>query len=113
MLPDGEDPSSSKNRKAPVNGSYEPTNTYALLLPHRSLFSPEILDHLFAFYSKFGCINHWAPVQGLGRIIIVWSSDDCGHIARISGGGSLTICGDGPERAAGIMHQKTRSAMSI
>ena len=71
--------------------SHEPTNTYALLVPHPALFSTEILELLHGFYGKFGTILHWAPVKGLGRIIIVWDRVEAGRLARQVGGGSLTI----------------------
>jgi hypothetical protein len=71
--------------------THEPTNTYALLVPHSSLFSVDILELLYAFYGRFGTILHWAPVKGLGRVIIVWDRVDAGRSAREIGGGSLTI----------------------
>lgn len=71
--------------------THEPTNTYALLVPHPALFSADVLDLLHHFYSKFGNILHWAPVKGLGRVIIVWDRIEAGPAARAIGGGSLTI----------------------
>jgi hypothetical protein len=71
--------------------THEPTNTYALLMPHPALFATEILSLLHDFYAKFGLILHWAPVKGLGRIIIVWDNDLAGRSARRCGGGTLEI----------------------
>jgi hypothetical protein len=71
--------------------THEPTNTYALLMPHSALFATEILDLLREFYAKFGSILHWAPVRGLGRIIIVWDNDVAGRSARRCGAGTLEI----------------------
>ena len=48
------------------------TNTHALLLPHQSLFLPEILARLKQHYERYGPIAHWAPVRGFGRVIVVY-----------------------------------------
>ena len=63
----------------------EPTNTYALLLPHLSLFGPDILHLLRRFYEKFGPIRHWAPVKAFGRVIIVWDEVDDASQAKKQG----------------------------
>jgi hypothetical protein len=73
------------------DATYEPTNTYALLMPHASLFASDILELLYGFYGRFGTIVHWAPVRGLGRVIIVWNTDVAGRLARQCGAGKLDI----------------------
>jgi calcipressin-2 len=62
-----------------------PTNTYALLLPHPALFHPPTLTLLRTFYSSFGSIRTWAPVRGLGRVIVVWEKDEDGGKAKLEG----------------------------
>lgn len=73
------------------DGLLDDTNTYALLVPHPALFTDQILDLLRDFYSKFGEIVHWAPVKGLGRVILVWENHSAGRIARQGGAGTLSI----------------------
>ncbi|ORY35844.1 Calcipressin-domain-containing protein [Naematelia encephala] len=63
----------------------EPTNSYALLLPHPALFSPPILTLLRDYYEQYGKIAHWAPVRGFGRAIIVWEQVEGARRAKQGG----------------------------
>jgi hypothetical protein len=62
-----------------------PTNTLALLLPHLSLFAPEILALLRTHYEQYGAIAHWAPVKGFGRVIIVYKDEESAAEAKKDG----------------------------
>ncbi|ORX41137.1 Calcipressin-domain-containing protein [Kockovaella imperatae] len=61
------------------------TNTHALILPHQSLFLPEILARLREHYEQYGSIAHWAPVRGFGRVIIVYDSVEGAERAKRQG----------------------------
>jgi len=63
----------------------ERTNTYALLLPHISLFSPAVLSLLRDYYEQYGTIAHWAPVRGFGRAIVVWEEVEDAERAKKEG----------------------------
>ena len=53
----------------------QPTNTLAVTSLPRSFFDPAILNMLRDHFASFGEINQWVPLQGFGRIIIVYESE--------------------------------------
>jgi hypothetical protein len=58
------------------------TNSLALLLPHVALFSPEALQLLRDAFAAYGSLAHWAPVRGMGRVIIVYYDDHAAELAK-------------------------------
>jgi len=50
------------------------TNTLAVTSLPKSFFTSLILDMLRDHFATFGEINQWVPLQGFGRIIIVYES---------------------------------------
>jgi hypothetical protein len=52
----------------------EKTNTLAVTSLPRSFFNSLILNMLRDHFATFGEINQWVPLQGFGRIIIVYES---------------------------------------
>ncbi|KAF4614423.1 hypothetical protein D9613_003334 [Agrocybe pediades] len=60
----------------------EPTNTLAVTSLPKSFFDPLILDMLRDHFSTFGHINQWVPLQGFGRIIIVYEFEHQAELAK-------------------------------
>lgn len=94
------------------------TNTLALILPHRALFQPAALQLLRSAFEGYGHLAHWAPVRALGRVIIVYSTNDAAACAKREGDylrldvefepeEEKTSAGDGQEGYFG--HRRTRS----
>lgn len=53
-----------------------PSNTLILTSLPTPLFHPEIQRHLRAHFSSYGNVSTWAPLAGLGRIIVVYAGDE-------------------------------------
>lgn len=52
-----------------------PTNTLILVLPS-NLFSPRLLSLFKAHFStSYGSIVRWTPLEGLGRVFLVYESE--------------------------------------
>ncbi len=83
--------SPSRTPSSATPPSPPPTNTYALLLPLPALFAPRLLALLRAFYERFGPVRHWAPVRGLGRVIVVWEREADARRAKEGGGDRVEV----------------------
>ncbi|PPQ98311.1 hypothetical protein CVT26_013516 [Gymnopilus dilepis] len=66
-------PSTSSSPPSPP--VMQPTNTLAVTSLPKSFFDPLILDMLRNYFASFGEINQWVPLQGFGRIIIVYENN--------------------------------------
>lgn len=58
------------------------TNTLAVTSLPRSFFDPVILDMLRDHFASYGEINQWVPLQGFGRIIIVYESEQRAELVK-------------------------------
>ncbi len=59
-----------------------PTNTLAVTSLPKSFFDPVILSMLREHFASFGDINQWVPLQGFGRIIIVYEIEHHAETAK-------------------------------
>lgn len=60
-----------------------PTNTLILLLPP-SLFAPALLPLFEAhFASSYGQLESWTPLEGLGRVLVVYQSTASAQAAKL------------------------------
>ncbi|KAF8162795.1 Calcipressin [Crassisporium funariophilum] len=59
-----------------------PTNTLAVTSLPKSFFDPIILTMLRDHFASFGDINQWVPLQGFGRILIVYECEDHAEEAK-------------------------------
>lgn len=84
----------------PSARSPEPTNTLALLLPTQALFAPEPIGVLKAAFEAYGRLVHWAPVRGMGRVILVYDDNDAAARAKRHGDLLRIELGDEAEAAA-------------
>jgi hypothetical protein len=66
-----------------LNGATEPTNTVAVTSVPKSFFDPLILSMLRDHFASYGDINQWVPLQGFGRIIIVYERDESAEMAKL------------------------------
>ncbi|KDR81941.1 hypothetical protein GALMADRAFT_240273 [Galerina marginata CBS 339.88] len=60
----------------------QPTNTLAVTSLPKSFFDPLILSMLRDHFASFGDINQWVPLQGFGRIIIVYEFEHHAELAK-------------------------------
>ncbi|KAF9262616.1 Calcipressin [Marasmius fiardii PR-910] len=51
------------------------TNSLAITPLPKEFFHPQILVHLHHHFETFGTINQWIPLQGFGRILIVYEDE--------------------------------------
>jgi hypothetical protein len=58
------------------------TNTVAVTPLPKSFFDPLILDMLRNHFAGFGDINQWVPLQGFGRIIVVYEAEQHAELAK-------------------------------
>ncbi|KAF9484962.1 Calcipressin [Pholiota conissans] len=58
------------------------TNTLAVTSLPKAFFDPLILSMLREHFASFGDINQWVPLQGFGRIIIVYEFEHCAEVAK-------------------------------
>ncbi|KAK7037563.1 hypothetical protein VNI00_011055 [Paramarasmius palmivorus] len=58
------------------------TNSLAITPLPKAFFHPEILHHLHAHFATFGRINQWVPLQGFGRILVVYETEDDAEKAK-------------------------------
>lgn len=58
------------------------TNTVTVTSLPKSFFDPLILGMLRDHFSHFGDINQWVPLQGFGRIIIVYEAEHHAESAK-------------------------------
>ncbi|KAK1222470.1 hypothetical protein PQX77_014676 [Marasmius sp. AFHP31] len=58
------------------------TNSLAITPLPKEFFHPQILLHLHAHFETFGTINQWIPLQGFGRILIVYEDEDVAEKAK-------------------------------
>ncbi|KAJ3501768.1 hypothetical protein NLJ89_g9194 [Agrocybe chaxingu] len=65
-------PSSSGSSSPPSPPASKPTNTLAVTSLPKVFFDPLILNMLRDHFAAFGEINQWVPLQGFGRVIIVY-----------------------------------------
>ncbi|KAF5318075.1 hypothetical protein D9619_012262 [Psilocybe cf. subviscida] len=66
-----------------LSGATEPTNTVAVTSVPKSFFDPLILSMLREHFASYGDINQWVPLQGFGRIIIVYEQEDSAEMAKL------------------------------
>lgn len=59
-----------------------PTNTLAVTSLPKAFFDPLILSMLREHFASFGDINQWVPLQGFGRIIIVYQFEHSAEAAK-------------------------------
>lgn len=59
------------------------TNTLAVTALPKSFFNPLVLSMLRDHFSTFGDINQWVPLQGFGRIIIVYEFAHHAELAKV------------------------------
>ncbi|ESK92186.1 calcineurin-binding protein [Moniliophthora roreri MCA 2997] len=69
--------SSSSSHRGPRK-----TNSLAITPLPKAFFHPEILHHLHAHFATYGRINQWVPLQGFGRILIVYEKEDDAEEAK-------------------------------
>lgn len=62
--------------------STQVTNTVTVTSLPKSFFDPLILGMLRDHFSHFGDINQWVPLQGFGRIIIVYEAEHHAESAK-------------------------------
>ncbi|KIM49633.1 hypothetical protein M413DRAFT_60927 [Hebeloma cylindrosporum] len=79
-------------------GSPQATNTVTVTSLPKSFFDPLILGMLRDHFSHFGDINQWVPLQGFGRVIIVYEAEHHAESAKrnsdpivVDGHGSSSI----------------------
>lgn len=60
----------------------EPTNTLAITSLPKSFFDPLILEVLRGHFASFGDINQWVPLQGFGRVIVVYENEDDAEVVK-------------------------------
>jgi hypothetical protein len=48
----------------------------------KAFFDPVILAMLREHFASFGDINQWVPLQGFGRIIIVYQLEHSAEVAK-------------------------------
>ncbi|KAF8968268.1 Calcipressin-domain-containing protein [Flammula alnicola] len=65
-------PEPEERSSSPSPPPSQPTNTLAVTSLPKSFFEPLILSMLREHFASFGDINQWVPLQGFGRIIIVY-----------------------------------------
>jgi Calcipressin len=58
------------------------TNTITVTGLPKSFFHPIVLDVLRSHFAAYGEINRWVPLQGFGRIIIVFLFEDSAESAK-------------------------------
>jgi hypothetical protein len=58
------------------------TNTVTVTSLPKSFFDPLILGMLRDHFSHFGDINQWVPLQGFGRIIVVYEAEHHAESAK-------------------------------
>ncbi len=58
------------------------TNTIIITSLSPPFFHPQIQKALRSHFEIFGEIHTWAPIRGLGRIIVVYFEDDCVEQAK-------------------------------
>jgi len=71
------------------------TNTVTVTSLPKSFFDPLILAMLRDHFSHFGDINQWVPLQGFGRVIVVYEAE---HHAESAKRNSDPIIVDGHDR---------------
>lgn len=59
-----------------------PTNTLTVTSLPKSFFDPLILDVLRIHFSSYGPLNQWVPLQGFGRIIVVYELEHHAESAK-------------------------------
>ena len=59
-----------------------PTNTLTVTCLPKSFFDPLILDVLRNHFASYGPLNQWVPLQGFGRIIVVYELEDHAESAK-------------------------------
>jgi hypothetical protein len=58
------------------------TNTVTVTSLPKSFFHPLVLDVLRSHFAVYGEINRWIPLQGFGRIIIVYEVEESAESAK-------------------------------
>ena len=76
-------------------GKPQATNTVMVTSLPKSFFDPLILGMLRDHFSHFGDINQWVPLQGFGRVIVVYEAE---HHAELAKRNSDPIIVDGHHR---------------
>jgi hypothetical protein len=61
---------------------FQQTNTLAVTSLPKSFFEPLVLQMLRDHFAAFGDINQWVPLQGFGRIIVVYESAHHAELAK-------------------------------
>ncbi|KAL0569909.1 hypothetical protein V5O48_012055 [Marasmius crinis-equi] len=79
--------SSSPRSSSPVRDDADPrstkrTNSLAITPLPKEFFHPQILFHLHSHFEAFGTINQWIPLQGFGRILVVYEEEDVAEKAK-------------------------------
>ncbi|KAF8898211.1 Calcipressin-domain-containing protein [Gymnopilus junonius] len=82
IYPPSEPSSPSPSSSPPSPPVLQPTNTLAVTSLPKSFFDPLILDMLRDHFASFGEINQWVPLQGFGRIIIVYEHERDAEMAK-------------------------------
>ncbi|CAA7260851.1 unnamed protein product [Cyclocybe aegerita] len=76
-------PSSSGSSSPPSPPASKPTNTLAVTSLPKAFFDPLILNMLRDHFAAFGEINQWVPLQGFGRVIIVYECANHAEEAKV------------------------------
>jgi len=61
---------------------YQATNTVTVTSLPKSFFDPLVLDMLRNHFAGFGDINQWVPLQGFGRVIVVYEAEQHAELAK-------------------------------